>query len=135
SEETTIHSSGYIIARLAATMTTCFRVRRTSRRGRGLGVTMVRAGPAESSAGSAAGRLWRSVIVEHPELGDEEVDGREDRDDDQQQPRHRRGVTHVELGEALLVQVQREEHRRVRGAAGAPGDHERLGEGLERVDD
>src|SRR3712207_1587512 len=84
---------------------------------------------------SAAGRVFSSVIVEHPILGEEEVDCREHADDDDQQPGHRRGITHLELTEPALVQVERVEQRGVGRTAGAVGDHEGLGERLERPDD
>ncbi|MDF2561299.1 MAG: hypothetical protein K0R99_2745 [Microbacterium sp.] len=53
----------------------------------------------------------------------------------EQDPRHRRCVAHVEVGEAHLVEVQRVEHGRVGGSAGPVRDDERLREGLERADD
>ena len=68
-------------------------------------------------------------------LGEVEVDGGEDRDDDHEQPGHRGGVAHLELDEAALVEVERVEQCGVCGAAGAVGDDEGLGECLEGVDD
>src|SRR5690625_783254 len=64
--------------------------------------------PTPRSGGvSTSGREGRSVIVENPVPRSEEVHGRHPGDDHQQQPGHRRGVAHVEVSEALLVEVQR----------------------------
>src|SRR2546421_244219 len=46
----------------------------------------------------------RSVVVEDPVPGSDEVHGGEPGDDQQQHPRHRRRVAHLEIGEPLLVQ-------------------------------
>src|SRR5450759_1749688 len=100
-----------------------------------VGRAVVTAPTASDATCGSAGWLAISVIVEHPELGEEEVEEREGADDQHEQPCHGGGVTHVELGEALLVQVQRVEHRRVGGPSIASRDDERLCEGLERADD
>src|SRR5687767_2013780 len=60
-----------------------------------------------------SGTVPSSVIVEDPALGGEEVECRDEGDDGQQQPGHRRGVSHVELAEAALIQIQRVEQRQV----------------------
>src|SRR3954452_20051862 len=67
------------------------------------------AGPRIASGAASAAGVWRSVTVEHPILGGEEVDGGEGADDHHEQPGHRRGVAHLELPEPALVQVQRVE--------------------------
>src|SRR5690606_11649421 len=69
----------------------------------------------------AAGRtrVSVSVVIEHPILREPEVERSEGGDHDEQEPRHRRGVAHVELREGLFVQQEREEHRRVARTARA----------------
>src|SRR5919199_2155480 len=79
--------------------------------------------------------VWRSVTVEHPMLGEVEVDRGESCDDDQQQPGHGGGVAHLELDEPSLVQVQGVEHRGVRRTTGPVRDDVGLREGLEGADD
>src|SRR5450759_444328 len=89
-----------------------------------VGRALVTAPTASDATCGSAGWLAISVIVEHPELGEEEVEEREGADDQHEQPCHGRGVTHLQLGEALLVQVQRVEQRRVRRATLAARDDE-----------
>ena len=55
-------------------------------------------------------------------------------DDHQQDPGQRRGIAHAEIGEGLLVEVERIEQRRVDRAAGAAADDEGRRERLEGVD-
>src|SRR5690606_325577 len=76
-----------------------------------------------------------SVTIEHPEFRHQEVEGREQADDREQEPRQGRGVAHVEGRESAVVEVERVEQRGVRGPALAARDDERLCERLERVDD
>src|SRR4051812_38639064 len=56
-----------------------------------------------------AGSVSSLVVIENPILCSDEVDGSEGADDDQQEPGHGRGVSHIKLAEALLVKVEREE--------------------------
>src|SRR5665647_958123 len=72
------------------------------------------AGEVVGGTGAAAPILFMgSVIVEDPILGGGEVESREGPDDEQQDPRHRGGVAHVERAKPAQVQVQRVEERRV----------------------
>src|SRR5690606_34389796 len=84
-------------------------------------------------AGGAAGTV-ASVIVVHPVARAEEREGREQRDDDEQDPGERRGIAHAEEAEGLLVEVERVEQRRVDRPARALADDEGRGERLERLD-
>src|SRR5689334_4389751 len=92
SELATIHSSGYSITNAAAISRVC-RSTETSRE------RLLRAGYREpavySGGGASTGRATEaSVVIENPEFRDPEVDRREHRDDQQQQPGQGRGVAH-----------------------------------------
>src|SRR5699024_7478097 len=84
---------------------------------------------------SCAVSVWNLVVIEHPILRCDEVDSGEGPDDDEEQPCQSGGVPHIELVEALLVEVQRIERRRIGGPAVAPRDDECLRERLERTDE
>src|SRR5687768_1196969 len=75
-----------------------------------------------------------SVAIEHPPLGQKEVEPGQRGDDEQESPGHRGGVAHVEGAEAALVEIERVEQGRVGWTALPAADHERLGEALERAD-
>src|SRR5690349_18971459 len=108
SELTTIQITGYSITSAEPASTTWI----TSGRIRAQVIPQVRR--------VATVRDSVSVVIEHLVLRGEEVRRGEDPDDHEQEPRHRGGVAHVEVPEALVVEVQREEHRRVRRSAAAP---------------
>src|SRR6185312_7528680 len=65
-------------------------------------------GAAMDAGASFLDTVCRLVIVEHPILRRDEVDGGEGPDNDQQHPCHGGCVAHVELAEALLIEVKRE---------------------------
>src|ERR1700726_683372 len=75
-----------------------------------------------------------SAIVMHPIARRQEGEGGEHGDDDDQDPGERRGVAHAEIGEGLLVEIERVEERRVDRTARAAADDEGGREGLEGVD-
>src|SRR6478735_63394 len=135
-ELTTIQITGYSIRSASAISSVCRTTLvmglRNGLRRRSLWPRPVTMVSVARSAVMAASSIL--VIVENPiPRGPEHQDG-QDADDHEQQPGHRRGVAHVVVREALLIQVQRVEERGVDGAAGSSRDDVRLGEGLERAD-
>src|SRR4051794_19511236 len=74
------------------------------------------------------------VAIEEPILLREEAHSGQAGDDEEQEPGHRRGVTHVVALETLQIEVKRVEQGRVGRAALAVGHDERLRERLERLD-
>src|SRR5690349_14004830 len=110
SELTTIQITGYSITRADPASTTWI----TSGR--------IRAQVTDEVRRAATVRCRVSVVIEHPVLRGEEVRGGEDPDDHEQEPRHRGRVAHVEIAEAPVVEVEREEHGRVRRPTAPPGD-------------
>src|SRR3954452_6049938 len=72
------------------------------------------------------------VAIEDPILRREEVHSGQAGDDEEQEPGHRRGVTHVVALETFQIEVKRVEQGRVGRAALAVAHDERLRERLER---
>src|SRR5260370_35643527 len=75
-----------------------------------------------------------SVIVMDPVARGEEREGGEEGDDQHQDPGQGRGIAHAEIGEGLLIEVERIEERGADRPASALADDEGRGEAPERVD-
>src|SRR3954470_2844999 len=75
-----------------------------------------------------------SVIVMDPVTRGEEREGGEAGNDDQMDPCQSRRISHAEIGEAFLVQVQGVEEGRVDRPTRALADDEGRREGFERID-
>src|SRR5215470_17702023 len=70
------------------------------------------------------------IVIMHPIARREERGGGKEGDDQHQDPGERRGIAHAEIGESLLIEIERVEESRAHRAAGALADDEGRGEGL-----
>src|SRR3546814_1185783 len=78
-------------------------------------------------AGVVIPGLLALVAIVDPVTGREEGGRRRRRDDADEHPRYGRGVAHLEVGEALLVEVERVEEGRIRRPARALAAAEEIG--------
>src|SRR5262245_58416495 len=105
--DTTSQISGYSISSDTAMSPACFRIDQSvARAGRRRRPTAL---PVVMSSVARAGAV--SVVIEHPELREPEIEGRERRDHDEQEPRHGAGRAHVVVDPARAVEEERVEHR------------------------
>src|SRR5262245_14282243 len=81
----------------------------------------------EASVGAVLSAL-AVIFVEHPVLGGQECRRGESGNRNEEDPRHRRGVSHPEVAESFLVKIERVEQRRIDWPACSAGDDERRGE-------
>ena len=92
--------------------------------------------PARGNRSTSTPVIAVPLVVDEPSR-DDQLDRRDDHDDQEQQPRHRRGVAHVQEPERLLEQVDDVEQRGVVAVgrvAGAEEGRVRLVERLESRD-
>src|SRR4051794_1464013 len=82
---------------------------------------------------AAAGRVRTSVVIVDPPLLEEELQGRDDHDDREEEPGDGRRLAHLELLESDPVEVQ--DQRLGADPGSAAGQNVRLDEDLERSDE